>query len=201
MEIEEKPDRLKIAGRGWELLFERTVDRWAHRLSSATGGELRSVEGTTEDLAPPSPAFQELLCERISPTVCEVQLFGRAGQGVYSAAVRVDAERGEIAFDVFVRGKQADKPLGRGSTYQAGESSADGNQGTPIPACVEVVEGVAEPVAGDPRAWRVVAAGAVPGQAAVSGTTAPATGGVAGRAGSPAGPPQHRWKYRWRVGG
>ena len=198
MEIEEKPDRLRIVGRGWELLFERTVDRWAHRLSSATGGELRSVEGTTEDLAPPSPAFQELLCERISPTVCEVQLFGRAGQGVYSAAVRVDAERGEIAFDVFVRGKQADKPLGRGSTYQAGQSSAGGNQGTPIPACVEVVEGVAEPVAGDPRAWRVMAA---PGQAAVSGTTAPGTGGGAGRAGSPASPPQHRWKYRWRVGG
>ncbi|MFN5298042.1 MAG: hypothetical protein ACK5HA_07070, partial [Planctomycetaceae bacterium] len=67
LEIEEKPDRLRIAGRGGELLFERTVDRWAHRLSSATGGELRSVEGTNEDLAPPSPAFQELLCERISP--------------------------------------------------------------------------------------------------------------------------------------
>ncbi|MFM8288706.1 MAG: hypothetical protein ACKOGA_18595, partial [Planctomycetaceae bacterium] len=124
LEIEETPDRLRIVERGWELLFERTLDRWTQRLSGANLGVVCSVEGTTEDLAPPSPAFQELLCERISATLCEVQLFGRAGQGVYSAAVRVDAERGEIAFDVFVRGKQADKPLGRGSTYRWQETPA-----------------------------------------------------------------------------
>ncbi|MFM7158832.1 MAG: hypothetical protein ACKO3P_00490 [Planctomycetaceae bacterium] len=129
MEIEETPDRLRIVERGWELLFERTLDRWTQRLSGANLGVVCSVEGTTEDLAPPSPAFQELLCERMSAALCEVQLFGRAGQGVYSAAVRVDAERGEIAFDVFVRGKQADKPLGRGSTYQWEETA--GKPGTP----------------------------------------------------------------------
>ena len=82
MEIEEKPDRLRIVGRGWELLFERTVDRWAHRLSSATGGELRSVEGTTEDLAPP-PARPSRNCSasEFRPPSARCSCLGGRGRG------------------------------------------------------------------------------------------------------------------------
>jgi len=213
LEIEQRVDKVRIAGRDWELVFEHLGDRWAQRLTGPRLGEWRSVEGSTEDLAPPSPAFQELLCERPAPGVVEVQLFGRAGQGVYSAAVRVDEAFGEIAFDVFVRGKHPDKPLGRGSRYERVKAWG-GTTGPERPV------GPPETAPGWPGWWQVQEGEATIGpgvqgiQYAVGASDPPAAtqstgdhganggsdGSVGTRKPGPVGGVQHRWKYCWRVG-
>jgi hypothetical protein len=90
-----------------ELTFRFETDRWGHEIDLLVGATrhrlLTSREGLPDDPVPPSPPFQELRVERPGEGLCEIQLFGRAGDGAYSAAVRFDAAAGVIDFDVCAR--------------------------------------------------------------------------------------------------
>lgn len=91
----------------WRLEFLWQDDRWSHALWQESDGQRRdhltSLEGTTEQSWPSSPAFQDLLTERINANCCEIQLLGQAGKNHYSGAIRCDAARNVIDFDLAVR--------------------------------------------------------------------------------------------------
>ncbi|MDB5388960.1 MAG: hypothetical protein JWM11_4606 [Planctomycetaceae bacterium] len=91
----------------WRLEFDWRDDRWAHSLWQDLQGIrlpiIRSVEGTTEQIWPGSPAFQDLHLERINPDCGEIQLLGQAGKNHYSGAIRCDGARNVIDFDLAVR--------------------------------------------------------------------------------------------------
>lgn len=137
MELEESPGLYRLSTGGLQITFFRSGDRWRHAL--AIGGEtgwltlFSSVEGTADLALPPSPAFQDLRQEKITAGVQEFQLFGQAGPGVYSAAIRVDAETRTIAFDIAARSLREGAELCFQSTYETADgaivsavSTADG---------------------------------------------------------------------------
>lgn len=112
------------------IAFEYTGDRWRHTVFLREGNRwtplLASVEGTSAEATPPSPAFQELRVENIASALpgrnvlraCVVQLFGQSGKDVYSAAVEVDHEHGTMDFDVALRSKHPERLAGAYSTYR-----------------------------------------------------------------------------------
>lgn len=104
------------------LKFEYSTDRWRHELAIRRNGGwqalLSSKEGAADDALPPSPAFQDLRLEPISDEISEFQLFGQAGKGIYSAAVRFDGYSGTITFDVAARANRAGAEIHDGSHYE-----------------------------------------------------------------------------------
>lgn len=91
----------------WRLEFYWNGDRWGHTLWRELNGSrypyLTSLEGTTEQAWPASPAFQDLHSEMIHSECYEIQLLGQAGKNHYSGAIRCDALRNLIDFDLAVR--------------------------------------------------------------------------------------------------
>jgi hypothetical protein len=105
----------------WRLEFVWQGDRWSHALWQDLNGVRRdshtSLEGTTEQSWPTSPAFQDLHTERIRPDCCEIQLLGQAGKNHYSGAIRCDAAQNVIDFDLAVRIQSAPTPPLTMTTY------------------------------------------------------------------------------------
>lgn len=106
--VDQSPHACVLQSNGLRLTFDFSPgDRWQHVLDVLSDNEWRrvlsSVEGLADEPHPSSPAFQDLLLERIDSHTSEVQLFGQSGQRVYSAAVRFDGSREEIDFDVCCR--------------------------------------------------------------------------------------------------
>lgn len=103
------------------LVFQLVGDRWQHAvaLRGPDGWQplLASIEGSPEQLVPPSPTFQELRLERIDAETAEFQVFGRAGHGVYSAAIRVSGADQSIDFDVAARATRTEGALCCSSRY------------------------------------------------------------------------------------
>jgi hypothetical protein len=133
MELEESPGLYRLSISELQIAFFRSGDRWRHAL--AIGGKtgwqtlFSSVEGTPDLALPPSPAFQDLRQEKIAEGVGEFQLFGQAGQGVYSAAIRVDEKSRTIAFDVAARSLRE----GAGLCFQSTYETASGAIGSAAP--------------------------------------------------------------------
>lgn len=120
LEIEKSAGTYIARSSDLRLRFEYREDRWCHEVVCGTGGRsviLSSEEGTPNDPCPPCPAFQELRLETINADVCEFQLFGQAGKGIYSAAVRFDGNSGTITFDIAARANRAGAALCDRSTY------------------------------------------------------------------------------------
>src|SRR3954466_6084925 len=107
--LEKSADAYTLRDAGFELSFRHMGDRWQHCLSFRRDGEwlplLTSVEGAPTDDVPPSPPLQDLRCEEIADGICEFQLLGQSGKGVYSAAVRLDESTHTIDFDLCARGR------------------------------------------------------------------------------------------------
>jgi hypothetical protein len=93
------------------VVFFRQGDRWAHRIevqhetTGAWSGALESLEGSADDVWPPSPPFQQLHVEH-RPTGDVVLLVGMAGRTHWSAAVETTPDRQAIRFDVAARLQQ-----------------------------------------------------------------------------------------------
>ena len=107
LEVTQQPRQYLLTWTGWRLEFSWQVDRWQHQMWRAKGREwtpaISSVEGTSEQPWPGSPAFQNVYYEQIDPDIGEVQLLGQSGKNHYSGAIRCDSKRQVIDFDLAVR--------------------------------------------------------------------------------------------------
>lgn len=125
LQVLQTVDRCVLTAGDLRLECRLEADRWQHCVLIWQDGLytplLESLEGDPSDSFPPSPAFQELMLEKKSDGCQEVQLFGRAGKNLYAAAIRVDMEAGEIAFDVSVRMRGDQSPQSMASSYRLGE--------------------------------------------------------------------------------
>lgn len=104
---------LDEAGHGLRVIFVKQGDRFVHNVFRAQDGKslplLSSVEGTSEDLSPPSPPFAELHQQGEI-----IFLSGATTLGHWSASVC--ARENCLEFEVACRLK---KPIARlGSTYK-----------------------------------------------------------------------------------
>ncbi len=78
---------------------------------------LTSVEGTSDQVWPISPPFQEIVCEPVGAGGKQVLLgVGRAGKSHWSATIEGDSMIEAIAFDIACRSSSAPEWLG--STYR-----------------------------------------------------------------------------------
>lgn len=107
LEVTQLPRQYLLTWNGWRLEFSWQIDRWQHQLWRAKGREwlpgVTSVEGTSEQPWPGSPAFQNVYFEQIDPDIGEVQLLGQSGKNHYSGAIRCDSRLSMIDFDLAVR--------------------------------------------------------------------------------------------------
>lgn len=107
LEVHQQPRQFLFTWPGWRLEFCWQADRWQHLLWQAepAGWQrlLQSQEGTPDQPWPDSPAFQNAYVERINADCSEIQLLGQAGKNHYSGAVRCDAQKNLIDFDLAVR--------------------------------------------------------------------------------------------------
>jgi hypothetical protein len=102
------------------LIFEQIVDRVAHRIEvlDLAGGklaELRSVEGTSTDEWPASPALQSCSLQEIRPGQMAAFLVGMSGKSHWSASIEAIPGQGVLHFDFACRVSQATRWLG--TTY------------------------------------------------------------------------------------
>lgn len=120
--VERSAARYVVQGTRLRLEFEFHDDRWGHRLQLLHAGVpipvLTSLEGSAEDAAPASPAFQDLRLESFGDSVYEFQLMGQSGAAVYSAAIRFDGEQEVIEFDVCARFRKPGGSIQAVSTYE-----------------------------------------------------------------------------------
>lgn len=123
---------------GLRVVFVRSGDRIAHRVEVHDAANrvwrtaLESVEGSPDDLWPPSPPFQQLHVER-RPTGPIVFLIGMAGRSHWSAAVEATADRGSIRFDVAARIQACPERLGSGYRAHAESATIAGELAPPRP--------------------------------------------------------------------
>lgn len=107
LEVTQQPQQSLFTWPGWRLEFGWQLDRWQHILWQASAAGWRrcviSIEGTSDQTWPDSPAFQNAYIERISDTCSEIQLLGQAGKSHYSGAIRCDSHQQVIDFDMAVR--------------------------------------------------------------------------------------------------
>ncbi len=107
---------LNAQGQGVRVEFQKTGDRFAHTILAVQNGKvtplLTSIEGTPDDVAPPSPPFAELHQQGEI-----VFLSGATTLGHWSMSVEV--ADGRLLFDVACRLKK--KPEWLGVTYSVAE--------------------------------------------------------------------------------
>ncbi|MGQ0635916.1 MAG: hypothetical protein ACT4QC_14990 [Planctomycetaceae bacterium] len=121
IELKQTADAYVLQAGPLQLSFARRGDRWRHTISVGGNDQAHAIlisrEGPPDTPAPPSPAYQDLRVEPIASDVYEVQLFGQAGGGVYSAAVRLHGPSRSISFDLHARAQRAGALLCTTSRY------------------------------------------------------------------------------------
>ena len=107
LEVTQLPQQHVLTGGGWRLEFLFQTDRWQHLLWRRQSGQwsrcISSVEGTSAQGWPGSPAYQHAYFEKINADVGEIQMLGQSGKNHYSGAVRFDTKQQVIDFDLAVR--------------------------------------------------------------------------------------------------
>ena len=105
------------SGHGLRVVFYKLGDRWGHVIVALDGERvtplLVSVEGSNEQVWPPSPPLQSLSIERREAGDVAL-LVGMAGRSHWSASV--EATKNELDFDVAC--KLIDFPEWLGSRYR-----------------------------------------------------------------------------------
>jgi hypothetical protein len=99
------------------LVLEQTADRVSHRIEvldadSRILAELRSIEGTSADEWPPSPALQSCSLQEIRPGERAAFLVGMAGKSHWSASMEALPNEGALVFDFACRVHQTPQWLG-----------------------------------------------------------------------------------------
>lgn len=113
-------------GQGVCAQFFWSGDRFAHRIQLVVDGRqqpwLASLEGSPQDSAPPSPAFQQLARERHGATEV-LLLVGMAGGSHWSGSIEADVSRRALVFDIACR---TPRPSALGSGYEQLSSCSAG---------------------------------------------------------------------------
>lgn len=104
-------------------MLEQAADRVSHRIEvldadSRILAELRSLEGTSADEWPPSPALQSCSLQEIRPGERAAFLVGMAGKSHWSASMEAVAREGAFVFDFACRVHQAPHWLGTSYAIQ-----------------------------------------------------------------------------------
>ncbi|MCE9528571.1 MAG: hypothetical protein K8R36_21205 [Planctomycetales bacterium] len=99
------------------LVLQQVADRVAHSIqvldhSSRVLAELKSVEGTTADEWPASPALQSCSVQEIRPGETTAFLVGMSGKSHWSASIEAISGQGVLHFDFACRVSQAPKRYG-----------------------------------------------------------------------------------------
>jgi hypothetical protein len=102
------------------LILEQAADRVSHRIQVLNSfaqvlAELHSLEGTSADEWPPSPALQSCSVQEIRPGQSAAFLVGMSGKSHWSASVEATPESGDLVFDCACRVQS--NPLRLGSSY------------------------------------------------------------------------------------
>jgi hypothetical protein len=102
------------------VAFDWRVDRYGHRIEQLVDGQwrpvLESLEGSSDDDWPPSPALQDIHIEERS-TARVALLVGKSGTSHWSVSVEPIAARRAFAFDIACRIHRS--PQWLGSVYRA----------------------------------------------------------------------------------
>lgn len=112
-----------LEGGGLRVEFARRGDRYGHVVYRAGQPDhvgwqpvLESIEGTPDDVWPPSPPLQNIHIERRAQGVLVALLVGMAGTSHWSASIELDPRARRLTFDVACR---LQLPPGKlGSTYR-----------------------------------------------------------------------------------
>ncbi|MSR58174.1 MAG: hypothetical protein EXS05_10915 [Planctomycetaceae bacterium] len=127
---EQSPEVCRLESPHLRLVFLYVDDRWNHELAvrSPAGWHLllSSVEGDADQPVLPGPAFQDVRLERLDDRTAEIQAFGQAGGGVYSAAIRFDAAAEAVDFDIAARANRSGALLCLASRYVVPRDLAGG---------------------------------------------------------------------------
>lgn len=116
------------SGHVLRVVLEQTADRVGHRIEVLAPGAadspsilaaLRSLEGTSHELWPPSPPLQSCSLQEIRIGEAAAFLVGMAGKNHWSASIEAIPGKGEVVFDVACRVQQM--PDWLGTTYSPPE--------------------------------------------------------------------------------
>jgi hypothetical protein len=122
LQVEQSSDGYILQAGDLQLAFRHVRDRWRHELAIHSGSEwkviLVSSEGGPADSLPPSPPFQDLRLETLGDDTREFQLFGQAGHGAYSAAIRFEGNPQALSFDVAARATREGAAVCMTSAYE-----------------------------------------------------------------------------------
>ena len=99
------------------LVLEQAADRVAHRIevldpAARVLAELRSIEGSSADDWPPSPALQSCSVQEIRPARTAAFLVGMAGKSHWSASMEAVPHEGALVFDFACRVQSMPQWLG-----------------------------------------------------------------------------------------
>jgi hypothetical protein len=129
------PRELLLQGGGLRVRFWHREDRYAHEVDLAVGSKwvrvLTSVEGSSVETWPPSPAFQSVSLENQPGNRRLALMVGMSGASHYSASVVLDARAARVSFDVACR-IHADQPGPLGSSYQASHPACNHPDGSVV---------------------------------------------------------------------
>lgn len=108
------------------------TDRYAHRLVASDGATLlTSIEGTDEDIWPPSPPLQQLSVEELRPGTEVMLLVGMAGKSHWSVSIEPQADSAGFIFDVACRLREPARWVG--SSYRIANSAQPSLRLTSLP--------------------------------------------------------------------
>jgi hypothetical protein len=98
------------------VVFDHRIDRWGHRIEIRREDQwvtaFSSIEGSSSDDWPPSPAFQHIHVQSVAVNGPTALLVGKARGSHWSAAVEADRPAGVLRFDVACRLNSEPKHLG-----------------------------------------------------------------------------------------
>ena len=116
---------LRLTTSQLEIQCDRTADRYSSKILANAGRGfhvvLRSIEGSNQDSAPPSPPIQQAVLDEIGADQKAILGVGMSGKSHWSSSVHWDQAASQMVFDIACRCNETINWLG--STYECCEDS------------------------------------------------------------------------------
>jgi hypothetical protein len=114
---------LRLTSHHFEIQCDRVADRFCSEILVKEGDDsrvaLRSIEGSNQDFAPPSPPIQQAVLDEIAPDQKAILGVGMSGKSHWSSSIHWDQTKSQLVFDIACRCNETIAWLG--STYECGE--------------------------------------------------------------------------------
>jgi hypothetical protein len=116
---------LRLTTNQLEIQCDRTTDRYSSKILANSGSGfhavLRSIEGSNQDSAPPSPPIQQAVLDEIGTDQKAILGVGMSGKSHWSSSVHWDQAASQMVFDIACRCNENINWLG--SSYECCEDS------------------------------------------------------------------------------